>query len=253
MVYVTGTRDQIVEISRLRSVRSIYGNRTLQLTADPSEGATGVGRAWRDADVTRHNSGLPVSGRGVTVAVLDTGIDSTHADLAGRVVQNVKLLDAQAGRRLRAAAAVRGCRTINSRPRDVRSGRRRRQRHEVGGATRASRRARRCGCRPALTPLLLAGFDYMLDAARTTCGRQRTSRGSLRRADSVTSHEELTEQGVSVFSAGNTGRPATVNPYAAAPWSLRRRDEGGVRLVIVRAAFSSAQFRRRSSRRARAS
>ncbi len=38
---------------------------------------------------------MPVTGRNVTVAVLDTGINSQHADLAGKVVQNVRLADTQ--------------------------------------------------------------------------------------------------------------------------------------------------------------
>ena len=38
---------------------------------------------------------MPVTGRNVTVAVLDTGINSQHVDLAGKVVQNVRLADTQ--------------------------------------------------------------------------------------------------------------------------------------------------------------
>ena len=38
---------------------------------------------------------MPVTGRNVTVAVLDTGINSQHSDLAGKVVQNVRLVDTQ--------------------------------------------------------------------------------------------------------------------------------------------------------------
>lgn len=53
------------------------GDMNLQLTrADPAP-----------ADV----SGTPFTGRGVTVAIVDSGIDSTHPDLAGRVKANVKL------------------------------------------------------------------------------------------------------------------------------------------------------------------
>src|SRR5437764_1313913 len=83
-------------ISHLPSVRSIYGNRTLQWNLDlAARNLTGVERVRRNADLTRANRGLPVSGRGITVAVLDTGVDGTHGDLSGRVVQNIKLADTE--------------------------------------------------------------------------------------------------------------------------------------------------------------
>jgi serine protease AprX len=96
MITVTATRRQLVAISRLSSVRSIYGTRTLDSTLEPEVRAeTGVNRVRTDRDLTIQNSGLPVSGRGITVALVDTGVDGTHGDLSGRVLQNVKLADTQ--------------------------------------------------------------------------------------------------------------------------------------------------------------
>src|SRR6266851_9826465 len=96
MIAVSATKAQIAAISHLSSVRSIYGNRTLQWNLEPAaRNLTGIERVRRNADLTRSNRGLPLSGRGVTVAVLDTGVDGTHGDLAGRVVQNLKLADTQ--------------------------------------------------------------------------------------------------------------------------------------------------------------
>ncbi|MDQ5845341.1 MAG: S8 family serine peptidase, partial [Acidobacteriota bacterium] len=66
------------------------------MTSEPEVRAvTGVNRAWKDTDITSTNRGLPVSGRNVTVALLDTGIDSTHGDLSGRVTKNIKLAGTQ--------------------------------------------------------------------------------------------------------------------------------------------------------------
>jgi serine protease AprX len=95
MVYVSGTKSQIIAVSHLATVRSIYGNRTLTFNSDPYFNKTGVQRVAPDTELQGHNNGLPVTGRNVTVAVLDTGINSLHSDLTGKVVQNVRLLDTQ--------------------------------------------------------------------------------------------------------------------------------------------------------------
>src|SRR6185369_1385466 len=96
MVSVTTTKGRLAAISHLPSVRSIYGNRTFQWNLDlAARTITNVEPVKRNPDLTSANNGLPVSGRGVTVAVLDTGVDGTHGDLSGRVVQNLKLADTQ--------------------------------------------------------------------------------------------------------------------------------------------------------------
>src|SRR5437764_1234269 len=96
MIALTTTKSRIAAISHLSSVRSIYSNRTLQWNLDATaRNVTTVDRVKRNTDLTSANRGLPVSGRGVTVAVLDTGVDGTNADLAGRVVQSLKLADTQ--------------------------------------------------------------------------------------------------------------------------------------------------------------
>src|SRR5215208_815295 len=95
VVYVTATKAQLLAVSQLPRVRALYGNRTLTFNSDPYFNSTGVQRVGPDSDLRQENGAMPVTGRNVTVAVLDTGINSQHADLAGKVVQNVRLADTQ--------------------------------------------------------------------------------------------------------------------------------------------------------------
>ena len=95
MVYVSGTKSQIIAVSQLSRVRSIYGNRTLTFNSDPFFNKTGITRIAPDNDLRSRNGGFPVTGRNVTVAVLDTGINGLHPDLNGKLVQNVRLADVQ--------------------------------------------------------------------------------------------------------------------------------------------------------------
>ncbi len=84
MVGVQGTSLQIRLLPALPGLRSIYFNRRLSYFLDESVPLIGANRVWNE---------LGYTGKGVTVAVIDSGIDATHRDLpfGTKVVQNVKL------------------------------------------------------------------------------------------------------------------------------------------------------------------
>jgi serine protease AprX len=230
VIAVTATRQQLASVSRLPAVRSIYGNRTFQTTSDPYVAPAGAERVARDSELTSFNAGLSVTGRGVTVAVIDTGLDGTHGDLAGRVAQNVKLLDSQSvslgftspaslenvpntdqvyGHGTFVAGMIAGD--------GARSG---------GAYAGVAPGAKLVGLSAGDLNLfhVLAGFDYLL--TRPGLG-VRVVNCSFS-ANTVYDENDpvnvatrmLTDRGVNVvFSAGNSGPGLhTLNPYAAAPW-----------------------------------
>jgi serine protease AprX len=258
MIVLTATRSQLVSVSRLPTVRSIYSNRTLQSTFDSRLAMTGVERVRRDADLTRSNSGLAMTGRGVTVAVLDTGLDGTHSDLAGRVVQNVKLADAQsASVGFNYPLAVE-----NLQDTDQAYG------HGTfvagliaGNGSKANGlyngmapNARVVGLSAGDLTLsfVLAGFDYLLDRGAglntrvVNCSFSANTVFDFNDPVNVAT-KMLFDSGVNVvFSAGNNGPGLhSLNPYAVAPWvvSVGATDEkGGLASFSSRGDFGSALF-----------
>jgi serine protease AprX len=249
MICVTGTRHQIAQISRLPAVRSIYGNRTLTFDADPARGATGVDRARADSDITRANMGLPVSGRGVAVAVLDTGIDATHSDLAGRVAQNVKLADLES---VPATGFVYPANVENLPDTDLAYGHGTFVAGIIGG-NGARSGGQFTGVAPGASLVglsagdadlvfILNGFDYLLERGASLGVRVVNCSFSAETVydtnDPVNiATKMLFDRGVSVvFSAGNTGSGLhTLNPYASAPWVISVGATDGGKL----ASFSS--------------
>jgi serine protease AprX len=241
-VSVTATKRQILQISQLPRVRSIYGNRTLKILAEPGNGLTGTERVKTDADLTAANGGQTVTGRNVTVAVLDTGLDGTHGDLSGRVAGNVKLVGlAGLGVNFNYPLTVEGLSNT-----DIVSG------HGtfVGGViagngalsggryTGVAPDARLVGLSTGDLSLLsvIEGFDYVLWKQQALGIRVVNCSFS---ADTFYDPHDpvnvatkmLTDRGVSVvFSAGNNGPGQdTLNPYAMAPWviSVGATDERG--------------------------
>ncbi len=230
-IALTARRSQIVTISHLPAVRSIYSNRTLQPTIDPYLALAGGDRVRRDTDLTKRNLGVPVTGRGVTVAVLDTGLDGAHSDLSGRVVQNVKLADTQsAGVGFVEPTDVEGLPSTDQAyghgtfvagiiaGNGVRSG------GKYGGIAPG---ANLVGLSAGDLNLsyVLAGFDYLLSRGASLKVRVVNCSFSANTVydtnDPVNvATKMLSDRGVNVvFSAGNTGSGQhTLNPYAVAPW-----------------------------------
>jgi serine protease AprX len=258
-VYISATPDQIIALSHFPNVRSIYGNRTLQLTADPAQGLTGVERARRDADVVRNNAGTPLSGRGVTVAVLDTGLDATHGDLTGRVAQNVKLADVQS-----APVGFNYPSNIENLPNtDQVYGHGTFVAGVIGGSgaksggqyTGVAPGARLVGMSAGDLNLVfvLNGLDYLLERGAAlgvrvvNCSFSADTLFDINDPVNVAT-KMLTDKGVNVvFSAGNTGSGwHTLNPYAVAPWvvSVGATDfRGRLADFSSRGSFASQLFR----------
>ena len=233
MIYVTGTKAQLLAVSRLPRVRSLYGNRTLTFNSDPYFNTTGVQRVAPDNDLRQQNGAMPVTGRNVTVAVLDTGINSQHADLAGKVVQNVRLADTQSV----PATFAYPVPIENFKNTDLVSG------HGtfvsgVIAASGASSSGRYAGVAPGARLLglsagdlnlmyVLSGFDYLLERRAkynvrvVNCSFSANTVFDVNDPVNVATRM-LTDAGVNVvFSAGNTGSGnGTMNPYAIAPWVI---------------------------------
>ncbi len=260
MIAVTTTKRNLVVISHLPSIRSIYGNRTLQWNLEPAaRNVTGAARVRGTNDLTNANHGSPVTGKGVTVAVLDTGIDGTHADLAGRVVQNVKLADTQSlgvgfnypvnSPSLADTDQVYGHGTFVA---GVIAGNGQQSSGKYAGvASGANILGLSAG--DASLFFILSGFDYLLANAQAFNVRVVNCSFSANTVFDVNdpvniATRMLTDAGVSVvFSAGNTGPGAdSLNPYSVAPWviSVGATDNTG-RLATFssRGDFGSSLFR----------
>jgi serine protease AprX len=223
MVAVQGTALQLNRLPALRGLRAIHLDRRLAYFLDESAPLVGAPRAWGE---------LGVTGRGVTVAVIDSGIDALHRDLpyGSKVVQNVKLApdlfgtgplaleglantDTTSGHGTHVASTVAGTgAALGGKYRGVAPG------AQLVGV----------GAGEALFILTaLEAFDWVLQnrlkyGIRIISNSWGTS-GAFDERDPINVASRLAhDSGLAVvFAAGNDGPGSnTLNPYCVAPWVI---------------------------------
>src|SRR5262245_59968849 len=235
MVIINATKAQIAAISALRSVRTIYSNKTLEFFTHDTRVITGESKVIADQTLTQRNHGVPLSGQGVTVAVLDTGIDATHPDLGfgWQVVQNVRVADLQGSapafiypqviEGLSNSDPVMGHGTFVA---GVIAGTGSASGGYYGGMAPGAKLLGVSGGDASLF-FVLSGMDYIL--SHRVAQNIRVVNCSFGISGVFDANDPVNiatrmmhDAGISVvFSAGNRGeQPNSLNPYSVAPWVM---------------------------------
>jgi len=224
IVAVQGLKTAVESLSGMAGLRSIYLDRQLEYFLDDSVSFIGADRVWRDYGVTGANVG---------VAVIDSGVDGLHPDIAygTAMVQNVKIVAAN----FFGEGSVILENVANS---DTSSGHGTHVAGTIAGRGTASA-GRYTGVAPGASLVgigagdglhilwALQGFDYAI-ANRDTynikvISNSWGSSGEFSEADPVNVASKVAYDNgmVVVFAAGNAGPGEnTLNPYSVAPWVI---------------------------------
>lgn len=223
MVAVQGTSLQLNSLPLLPGLRSIHLDRRLSYYLDESAPRVGAPRAWAE---------LGVTGRGVAVAVIDSGIDALHPDLAygSKVIQNVKLAPDLFGTGPLVLEGLANTDTTSGHGTHVAS---------TAAGSGAALGGRYRGIAPGAQLVgvgagealfivtALEAFDWVLQnrleyGIRVISNSWGTS-GAFDERDPINVASRLAHASglVVVFAAGNDGPGAnTLNPYCVAPWVI---------------------------------
>ncbi|MEW6475630.1 MAG: S8 family serine peptidase [Actinomycetota bacterium] len=213
---------RLTELRNLRGVLAVYDNRPLQYFLKESATLNNTAKAWND---------LKVTGKGVTVAVIDTGVDFTHPDLAPAMKANVKMVgfgqdptptipvgdlpnsDTSSGHGTHVAGDVAGRGTASGGE----------QKGMAYGANLVG-----IGTGDGLSIFTaLQGFDWLLENRdkydiRVVNNSYGTGFAPFDPMEPINlATKRATDAGVVVvFANGNDGDEMSMNPYASAPWVL---------------------------------
>lgn len=226
MVAVQGTTSEVESIlSTGINATSLYYNKQLDYKLRDSRQLIGVEKVWND---------LGYTGKGTTVAVIDSGIDATHQDLpfGDKVVQNVKFL---AGSIFSGGTALYQENVLNT---DTSSGHGTHVAGTIAGLGTASDGLYKgvapdaklvgLGTGEAISVLwALEAFDYVLEHQEEygidVISNSWGTNGDYSPNDPINvASKKAHDAGMFVsFAAGNSGPDNdTLNPYSAAPWVI---------------------------------
>ena len=224
MLAVRGTPAQIQATFGLAGLRSVYFNKQLDYLLHESVPLIGADRIWSD---------LGYTGKGVGVAIIDSGVDGSHPDIAfgSALVQNIKIV---------AANFFGGDDVIleNQLITDTSSGHGTHVAGTIGGRGTASG-GYYTGVAPGASLIgigagdglhilwALEGFDWVL-ANQASYNIRIVSNswgttGEFAAGDPINvASKQAHDAGMAVvFAAGNEGPGEnTLNPYSVAPWVI---------------------------------
>ncbi|GGE24556.1 hypothetical protein GCM10011571_28390 [Marinithermofilum abyssi] len=225
MVAVQGSLTSLEKLFHRSEVQSVYYDKSLRYFLKESVPYIGANRVWSD---------LGYSGKGVTVAVVDSGIDGLHPDLAmgDKTIQNVKMV---LGNSLFGGDSIYLENVSNT---DTTSGHGTHVAGIIAGSGKAGGGTYK-GVAPGAKLIgigtgegisilwALEAFDYVLDKRKEydirVVSNSWGTTGPYDPNDPINvASKKLHDAGMVVtFAAGNEGPDNnTLNPYSVAPWVI---------------------------------